>query len=105
MTDPGPAAEKHDPLAHAMAGESSAYAPGCLACGPPPTPYDLGCFWHGEEPIPDGAYLVCGECWHCFDTPADLLTAVATMCTELGMTMTTVDADAVTFCPLCSHDF
>ena len=75
------------------------------AGGPPATPYDLGCFWHGEEPIPDGAYLVCGECWHCYVTPADLVAAVATVRAELGLPAWAGDADAVAFCPLCAHDF
>lgn len=67
--------------------------------GPPPTPHDLHCFWHGEEPIPEGAFLVCGECWHCWVTEEEFwLDAL----TEIGHKK---EAGPLYFCPLCSHDF
>jgi hypothetical protein len=73
--------------------------------GPPPSPHDLGCFWHGEEPVPDGAYLVCGECWHCFVTDEELLAADRAMRIEVGLLGGPSSADEIRFCPLCSHDF
>lgn len=69
-------------------------------------PYDgdPGCFWHGPEPIPEGAFRVCGECWHCFETEADLRAAVATMHQECELPPPAPDAP-LWVCPLCAHDF
>jgi hypothetical protein len=69
------------------------------------TQADPGCFWHGAEPIPAGAYRVCGECWHCWPTPDDLLRDVLRIYAEIGLQSPPDDADQVWVCPLCSHDF
>jgi hypothetical protein len=65
---------------------------------------DPGCFFHGEEPIPEGAYRVCGECWHCYNTPEDLLAEDAKMAQQYGFTPVS-DPEQVPFCPLCTHDW
>jgi len=68
---------------------------------------DPGCYFHGEEPIPEGAYRVCGECWHCYPTEKDLLD---TYNTELARVNQEPDSpvtnpDDIYFCPLCTHDW
>lgn len=65
---------------------------------------DLGCFWHGFEPVPDNAYLVCGECGHCWVTADDLMEAVRLICAAIGATVPSGPA-LVYHCPLCAHDF
>jgi hypothetical protein len=72
---------------------------------PPPTPRDLGCFWHGEEPIPEGAYLVCAECGHCYVTADDLLVAHREMRKEIGLPPHVATPSEILYCPLCAHDF
>lgn len=64
------------------------------------------CFWHGREPIPEGAYLVCAECGHCWPTEADLLADMqrVMMETHVGVTAP-MSGEDVFFCPLCAHDF
>lgn len=61
-----------------------------------------GCWHHGHEPIPEGAYLVCGECGHCYVTEADLIETERQLYPDLP-----VRASAATMwaCPLCAHDF
>lgn len=72
----------------------------------PPSPGDDWCYsCNRSEPIPEaGAYLVCGECFHCFDTADDLMAAVRKMAAEIGV-QAPASADEVYFCPLCAHDF
>jgi hypothetical protein len=59
---------------------------------------DPGCFWHGQEPIPDSAYLVCGECGHCWTTEAEFVRDIEANGFEANETNRL-------FCPLCAHDF
>jgi hypothetical protein len=68
---------------------------------------DEWCWHHNRsEPTPEGgAYRICGECFHCFNTEADLLAADRTMRTEVGLSGVAVSGDDVLYCPLCSHDF
>lgn len=73
---------------------------------PEPTAHDPGCWFHGAEPIPDGAYLVCGECGHCYVTAADLIDTERRVLTEVGHpVMATIYPDTIYACPLCAHDF
>lgn len=65
---------------------------------------DPGCWWHGPEPIPPGAFRVCGECWHCFVTEADLRAADEELRRQIGLQPTDPDAP-IWVCPLCTHDF
>lgn len=69
---------------------------------PEPTARDLGCWFHGDEPIPDGAYLVCGECGHCYVTAADLIEAERRLYPDLPAR---TSAAQMWSCPLCAHDF
>lgn len=86
---------------------------------------DPGCWFHGHEPIPEGAYRVCGECWHCYNTIEDLVAEENTTRAEhlrdsdwqalgyrshdemaQGLQPITVDqVDKILFCPLCTHDW
>jgi hypothetical protein len=61
------------------------------------------CFFHGHEPIPDGCYTVCGECWHAYVTEEELLEADAVAAEQVGAPPA-AKASEVTFCPLCLHD-
>ena len=70
------------------------------------------CWHHGHEPIPEGAYRVCGECGHCFATEADLSQAdfdVRHKAYLAGFTDSypTVlrSGEQIYSCPLCTHDF
>lgn len=62
---------------------------------------DPGCYFHGPEPIPAGAFLTCFECGHCWPTETDFIADVQACVAEHGLTPTT----DLPFCPLCSHDF
>ncbi len=73
-------------------------------CGRPDYDGDPGCFWHGAEPVPEGAYRVCLECGHCWVTAADLMADVQRLCMEIGATPP-MDVEHVFYCPLCAHDF
>lgn len=67
---------------------------------------DPGCFWHGPEPIPEGAFRVCGECWHCWPTADDFEADVETMFAEVGVYgELSGDPIDLPYCPLCAHDF
>lgn len=84
---------------------------------------DPGCYFHGEEPIPEGAYRVCGECWHCYNTAEDLIAEDNRVREDMrlhanwralgyrsyddmasGLQPATT-ADNILFCPLCTHDW
>lgn len=62
---------------------------------------DPGCYFHGPEPIPDGAFLVCFECGHCWPTETDFIADVHNLAAEIN----TEPRNDLPFCPLCSHDF
>jgi hypothetical protein len=63
------------------------------------------CFWHGDEPIPEGAFKVCAECWHCWPTKAAFVADVQAMSRETGAGDYPYDLADLPFCPLCAHDF
>lgn len=63
---------------------------------------DPGCFWHGPEPIPEGAFRVCNECWHCWPTVEDFEADARKMFVQIGIGG---DPAALIYCPLCAHDF
>lgn len=65
---------------------------------------DDQCWFHGEEPIPDGCYKVCYECGHAFATAEDLLEAERQICAQVGTTPVE-KAEDVEICPLCTHSF
>lgn len=83
---------------------------------PLPVGEDPGCFWHGEEPIPDGAFRVCCECGHCYVTPADLERevrkthqdaidgAIHPRYRPLPLPAD-IDINGWPMCPLCAHDW
>lgn len=62
---------------------------------------DPGCFFHGDEPIPEDAFLVCRECGHAWPTRGDFFQDVEAL---LGP-RTTEALEDQPFCPLCTHDF
>lgn len=59
---------------------------------------DAWCAYHNTFESPGGT-VVCGECWHDFGTPDNLL-RVALLDGSQCRT-----PDDVWFCPLCTHDF
>lgn len=74
----------------------------------PPEPGPDWCYsCNRSEPIPEGAYLVCRECFHCWPTVDDFTADVLRMLDELGGLSREhlVTAEAWPFCPLCGHDF
>lgn len=68
---------------------------------------DPGCFWHGEEPIPPGAYLVCGECGHYWPTVEDFTVGVQMMLHDINIPEDAIKVPITDwpYCPLCAHDF
>lgn len=64
---------------------------------------DDWCAIHGVEPVPQGCYLVCPECWHAYATEEELLAAHREVEREFGLRPVACAADVVV-CPLCSHD-
>jgi len=58
---------------------------------------DPGCYFHGEEPVPDEYFRFCFECGHYFLTEEEFVAAQSWMNTGV-----TPDLE---FCPLCTHDF
>ena len=56
------------------------------------------CWFHGYEPIPDDCHIVCLECSHAWTREA-LEEADAE---KRGYR---INADDISFCPLCIHDF
>lgn len=76
---------------------------------------DPGCFWHGAEPITESTFLVCYECGHVYETPADLERvarkthdAADINFIKLGYAPSPFtepfDANTWPHCPLCCHD-
>lgn len=69
----------------------------------------LHCEWHGVDEPDNGAYRVCGECWHVFSTEMDLRQAWAEGVEEAWGTRIgpedLLPADQIHYCPLCAHDF
>lgn len=63
------------------------------------------CFWHGDEPIPEGAFKVCAECWHCWPTKEAFEADVRAMLMELGAVGYPRPLADMPYCPLCAHDF
>jgi hypothetical protein len=69
---------------------------------------DVGdeCAIHGYEPIPPTYYTICGECWHCFVTAAELVTADLDVRRSIpGVDAVPRQPDDIPCCPHCSHDF
>lgn len=79
------------------------------------------CYIHGEEPIPENCYLVCGECGHAYPTAEDLMAADRAEVERINAALLGCQAaldivpweplvphehaEDITYCPLCSHDF
>jgi hypothetical protein len=67
------------------------------------------CFWHGYEPMRDGDYHLCGECWHVWRTQADFAADVRKLGDDLVWSYRpdselTPDSTVLS-CPLCAHDW
>lgn len=63
---------------------------------------DPGCYFHGEEPIPEDCYILCGECWHAW-TVESLLEEHNKILSHYGVTEE--NPENIFSCPLCTHDF
>lgn len=74
---------------------------------------DPGCFFHGDEPIPDKYYRICIECGHCYVTAEELLIVSNNenykmwFGWEQGVTpwIPETNADNIYMCAYCAHDF
>jgi hypothetical protein len=61
------------------------------------------CYIHGYEPIPEtGYYRLCGECYHVFVTPEELVEAYVL---NAPSPVVVPDVAEIHFCPHCTHDF
>lgn len=64
------------------------------------------CYIHGHEPIPDGYFKICGECWHVFPTAQALIDDDLAVRREyLGPAMGPDPVEDIHICPHCTHDF
>lgn len=84
---------------------------------PPTGSMDDYCAIHGYEPIPAGAFRVCGECWHCYVSAEVLIDAHNQVMDDLrraeeaqgyptGADWRHVSRpDEVHCCPMCTHDW
>jgi hypothetical protein len=65
------------------------------------------CCWHNLDEDADGAYRVCGECFHVYRTAEDLravfMAEVAPLLT--GMPSEAPAAEEIYACPYCAHDW
>lgn len=91
--------------------ESSSESAVNVGCG---QPCDCGrvladdehhCWFHHADENPDGAFIVCGECWHVYRTAADLEVAYERAIAEMGLPPHYKDAADIFFCQECIHDF
>jgi len=59
-----------------------------------------------DEPVPpSGAYLICPECGHVYETADDLLEDYLAQAPERILShRIPAWADEITFCPLCLHN-
>lgn len=69
-------------------------------CGRIVGPAEHHCWWHHTDENPEGAYRVCGECFHVWRTADDLEYA----CREVNGGRH-VPAEKIDACPECCHDF
>jgi hypothetical protein len=64
------------------------------------------CYSHNaHEPIPEKYYRICGECWHVFVTPEELMAEHNNRLDEVGAPLGGCTVDQIPCCPLCTHDF
>lgn len=71
-------------------GTCSSWCYGCMRC----------------EPLREGDYRICGECFHVFRTPAELVGADLAVVRRLGEDEPDPrPADQIAVCPVCAHDF
>lgn len=76
-----------------------------------PDDWCYGCM--RSEPIPPGgAYRICGECFHVYETADDLIRIynaegdrLADQHPEEPRSPWVTDPEAIFFCPVCIHDF
>lgn len=74
---------------------------------------DPGCYFHGEEPIPETYYRICIECGHCYVTAEELVTMTNDIRYEMWMQweqglypwIPDTNADQIFCCAYCAHDF
>jgi hypothetical protein len=65
------------------------------------------CYAHYRcEPLRDGDYRICFECFHVFRTADELIAAHRAVLEQIGSTLNPrTDPEAIFSCPECSHDF
>jgi hypothetical protein len=57
------------------------------------------------EPLREGDYLVCGECWHVFRTATELVEMDLAIARKYELHADHRPADQIASCPVCAHDF
>lgn len=65
------------------------------------------CAIHGYEPVPPNYYMICNECWHCFESAEDLenLDVEVRRSIDPERWHATLPASEIRICPVCTHDF
>ncbi len=71
------------------------------------------CWVHNVDELDQpGDYRVCGECWHIYRQPIELLNAERELIDAINRTLPEEhrlpiydDPDKIVTCPLCAHDF
>lgn len=56
---------------------------------------------HTDEPVTTGTYIVCGECFHAYQTVDELMAVEADKFGDDAQT----DPERMWSCPYCIHDF
>jgi hypothetical protein len=64
---------------------------------------DSHCCWHDVDE-PQGGYRTCFECWHVYQTAAELLAEHNKVLASLGLPPET-DVERVHCCPFCTHSW
>lgn len=64
------------------------------------------CYWHNRvEPVTPSTYRVCGECFHVYETPDDLLYEECQVRASYDEPIAGLTVDTIYSCPLCVHDW
>ena len=63
------------------------------------------CYIHGYEPMPPQYYRICGECWHVYVTPEELVQKDLYQRASVSLPVEPMKAEDITICPECLHDF
>ena len=67
----------------------------------------MHCYIHEVDEVGEGAYRICGECFHVYRTAEDLVATERRWRTSAGISAPPrpIDPDEINSCPECAHDF